>query len=531
MEISENKSILKRFIAIPVYCVLLVLLYNQALVYLFSQWRREDFNYAYGILPIVLYLIWEKRNDLRRIPFVVSWEALLPIFFGIGLYSLGELGGEYTIIYISLWIVVVGLCWLHIGWKKLKVIAFPLAFSLVMIPPPTLIYGNISLKLKLISSRIGVLMLQLLGMSAFREGNIIDLGFTKLQVVDACSGLRYLVPLIALGFLIAYHYRFSLWKGAVIVLSAIPVTIITNSLRLASVGILYPIWGQKVAEGFFHDFSGWLIFMVSLVVLLAEVWLLNRLFPEERKEPALAGGGKIDIGEIPIDGENVARQGIAGLLGPPQSIVAILLLAATLAVFQGVNFREKVPLGRPLAEFPLAVGDWRGVRGAMEKKFLDSLKLSGYSLIDFKDPAGKEVNFYVAYHESQRKGESSHSPDSCLPGSGWIFQDSGLVPLSVQDGNGKPMRVSRAVMQKSGERQISYYWFPQRGRVLTNMYQLKIYAFWDALTRQRTDGALVRLITPVYESEKLTDAEARLQSFAREIVPILDGYIPGKDRT
>jgi EpsI family protein len=88
------------------------------------------------------------------------------------------------------------------------------------------------------------------------------------------------------------------------------------------------------------------------------------------------------------------------------------------------------------------------------------------------------------------------------------------------------MQVNRAFMEKSGSRQLTYYWFAQRGRVLTNLYQLKLYAFWDALTKQRTDGALVRLITPVYERESLEDAEARLQGFTREIVPVLDGFIP-----
>ena len=91
------------------------------------------------------------------------------------------------------------------------------------------------------------------------------------------------------------------------------------------------------------------------------------------------------------------------------------------------------------------------------------------------------------------------------------------------------MRVKRALMEKNGVRQLAYYWFPQRGRILTNMFQLKAYAFWDALTRRRTDGALVRLITPVYETEQLSDAETRLQAFTRDLVPVLDRFLPGKE--
>ena len=108
-------------------------------------------------------------------------------------------------------------------------------------------------------------MLQTYGMSAYREGNIIDLGFTQLQVVDACSGLRYLFPLLILGVLLAYFYRVALWKKLIIILSTIPLTIFTNSLRIALTGIIYEIWGAKEAEGFFHGFSGWFIFMTAFI--------------------------------------------------------------------------------------------------------------------------------------------------------------------------------------------------------------------------------------------------------------------------
>jgi exosortase D (VPLPA-CTERM-specific) len=281
------------------------------------------------------------------------------------------------------------------------------------------------------------------GMSAYREGNIIDLGFTQLQVVDACSGLRYLFPLIALACLLAYHFRYRFWKGAVLVLFAIPVTIVTNSLRLASVGVLYPFFGKKVAEGFFHDFSGWLIFMASLALLLVVVWGLNRLAPEDPRSavlqpPAPAG--------LPVH--------------PYHSVVAVVLLLITLVVFWGVEFRETITINRPLRDLPLTVGEWTGVPSVMDAQTLAELNLSDYTILDYRDGRGKEVNVYVAYNESQRKGKSTHSPDSCLPGSGWIFHDSGTTLLRIR-ADEAPMQVSRAFMEKSGSRQLSYYWFPQ----------------------------------------------------------------------
>jgi EpsI family protein len=197
----------------------------------------------------------------------------------------------------------------------------------------------------------------------------------------------------------------------------------------------------------------------------------------------------------------------------------------TLTALNAIEFREKIPLRDSFTRFPLQVGSWSGARQQMDQQFIETLDLSDYVIIDFRDNSGSPVNFYVAYYESQRKGESIHSPETCLPGSGWIFQQAGRVrvPLAEPD---KSVTVNRAIMEKSGYRQVSYFWFPARGRILRDAWEMKIYTFWDALTRQRTDGALVRLITPVLQGEEVGAAEQRLREFTKQIVPLLDEYIP-----
>jgi len=523
---------------IVLYGLLLIGVYYSSLVVMISGWKRDDYSYCYLIPFVVLYLIWEKRNRLVNLPSVSSWWGMLPFGAGIVLFWLGELGGEYLTLYISFWLVMVGLSWMHLGWEKLKAIGFAFILILTMFPLPSFLYNKISVNLQLISSQLGVAMMQVCGMSAYREGNIIDLGFTQLQVVDACSGLRYLFPLIVLGILLAYFFRAAFWKRAIIVISTIPLSIITNSLRIALTGILHQIWGAKVAEGFFHGFSGWFIFMTALAALLLLMWILKKVQGSgfkvqgsKRQEAGRLEG--LEAEELVESSTNSTNQPInqstwlKAPFSPPQFIVAVILLSATLGLSHGVEFREKIPIKKSFEYFPMNVGQWSGVQQSMEQKFIDALDLSDYVTIDFHDKLGRTVNFYVAYYESQRKGESIHSPETCLPGSGWIFNQAGAatIPLSANDGGF--MKVNRAFMQKDAYKQLSYYWFPQRGRILTNAYQLKIFVFWDALTKQRTDGALVRLITPVYESEKLKDAEERLQEFTREIVPVLGEFIPG----
>ncbi len=530
-----------------VYGLLLSGIYYSTFTWLIEEdWPREDYTYCYLIPFVVLYLIWEKRTHLSELQSRPSWYGAIPIVVGIFFYLLGELGGEYLTMYISSWFFLVGICWVHLGWQKLKIIAFPLCVIPTMFPLPNFLYTKITLKLQLISSQIGVAIIQLYGLSAYREGNVIDLGFTQLQVVEACSGLRYLFPLLVLGILLAYFFKAALWKRIVLVLSTIPLSIITNSLRIALTGILFGIWGPVVADEFFHGFSGWIIFVSALAVMLLEMWILSGAWGwatgakskaqsagrraqsiENRKQSAESRAQSVSIGNPRANINTLrSRTGLKAFLYPPQFLVAIVLMGATLAFSQGIDFREKIPISKPFDEFPLDIGEWSGVRSTFGKDILDALDLSDYINVDYRNASGKNVNFYVAYYESQRKGESIHSPASCLPGGGWEYKQAGKATITLSQDKKETMHVNQAFMQLGDMKQLSYYWFPKGGRILTNAYQLKLYTFWDALTKQRTDGALVRLITPVYNSEELTDAEERLQGFVRKIQPVLAQFLP-----
>lgn len=208
----------------------------------------------------------------------------------------------------------------------------------------------------------------------------------------------------------------------------------------------------------------------------------------------------------------------------PVFVAAMLVLISTFLLSRVVEFREKVPIKKSFAEFPMRIGEWTGERQEMEQKYIDALHFSEYIMVGYRNPKSQDIDFYVAYYENQRKGEGTHSPETCLPGGGWTFEQSGAASVVI-DGN-KRMRVNRAFMEKIGYRQLTYFWFPQRGRILTSLWQVKLSSFWDALTKQRTDGALVRIITPVYGNEDVKDAEARIKEFTSHIVPVLDGFLP-----
>ncbi len=515
----ENLNLSKGVAGVfSIYAILFAGLYYSPFSVMVKWWKRDDYSYCYLIPFIVLYLLWEKKNDFADKAAMPDWKGIILLAIGIMFYWLGELGGEFYIIYLSSWAILLGICILNMGIRKVKTIIFPVCFILTMFPLPNFFNFKITLVLKIISSKLGVMMMHAYGMSAYREGNIIDLGFTKLQVVDACSGLRYLFPMIVLSLLVAYFYKAKLWKKFVIVLSSVPLTIFTNSLRIALTGILSEKFGSKVVDGFFHDFEGLLIFMLTLAVLLGEMWVMEKLFKERVDTD--------NINDENIEAKLVAGEGVnqKSVFIRPQFLVSVVLLSLTLGLTQGIEFREAIPLSRSFDQFPMTVGKWIGSKQDMEQQFIDTLDFSDYIIADYQDNSGKTINFYVAYYESQRKGESIHSPASCLRGGGWQFKQAGKLSLALN--NGKQMPVNRAIIEKEPVKQVSYYWFPSRDRILTNAYQMKIFNFWDALTRQRTDGALVRIITLVYPDESIEQAETRMKNFINDIQPVLSGFLP-----
>ena len=479
----------------------------------------EEYSYGFFIPAVIAFLIWQRRDMLERLPFDGSWVGASMVLLGLGLLVVGQLATLYIVIQYSFLIVVAGLALTFMGWRGFKIVWIPLLLLIFTIPLPTFLYQGLSAEMQLVSSQIGVAIIRLFGISVLLEGNVIDLGNYKLQVAEACNGLRYLFPLMALGFIAAYLFKAAWWKRALLFLSTIPITILMNSFRIAVIGVLVERWGISMAEGFLHDFEGWVIFMACAGVLVAEMWALAKI-----------GGEACSLREVfalefpPPPGKDVAirpRSVPVPFWGVLLLMVAVALLSAALPP------RVEAPLQRKdFSQFPLTLGGWQGKPDHLDAIYLDVLKLSDYILANFAATGKAPVNFYVAFYASQRKGESAHSPRSCIPGDGWEITSLEQRKVSGASVAGQPLRINRVLIQKGDDRQLVYYWFQQRGRVVTNEYLVKWYLFWDALTRNRTDGALVRLMIRADPRGNLDEADKQLSTFAATIADPLKDYVP-----
>lgn len=488
---------------------------------LMVQWwsNREEYSHGFLIPLITGYLIWQRSDTLRQLCARGSWAGVAVAVVGLALYLLGELSTIYTVIQYGFVVFVIGAAWTYFGWRGFTVVAIPLVLMFFMVPFPNFIYNNLSSQLQLLSSEIGVAVIRLFGISVFLEGNVIDLGSYKLQVVEACNGLRYLFPLMTLGVIVAYFYHAALWKRLLIFLSTIPITILMNSFRIGVIGVMVEHWGQSMAEGFLHDFEGWVIFMACFGILFLEMWLLMRLGRDRRPLNQVFG---IDPPQ-PRDSSRAQR---ARPLPLPALVLAGLTMLALVPAEVLPNRVETPPARAQFSTFPLELDTWRGRSEAMEQVYLDALKLTDYIIVNYLRNDAPPVNFYTAYYDSQKKGQSAHSPKSCLPGGGWVIESLRTHIVPGVTTAGVPLSVNRTVISHGKSRQLVYYWFQQRGRVITNEYLVKWFVFWDALTRNRSDGALVRLIVPLRDGQSLEDADALLTDFAGEIAPLLPDYVP-----
>jgi exosortase D (VPLPA-CTERM-specific) len=515
--------------------VLLGYLYLDSLAFLFGYWiGSEDYSHGMFVPVISLFLIWQARHRIAVAGIENSWWGLAVISAGLFLYWIGEFATLYVLQHVSLWMVIVGLVIALIGVHGARAIAFPLSYLLTSIPLPVFLYASLSSQLQLWSSALGVGCLQLVGVTAFRDGNVIDLGPVQLQVVEACSGIRYLLPLTSLALLCAYFFKDRVWKRVVIVLSSIPISILVNGFRIGMIGVLIEWYGQGAAEGFYHLFEGWVLFMASLGLLILEMLVLARIGTRGDRSSFLSRFTWTDrspststLASASLKASNLQPQASNRLfLGPAYLCSVALLVPVAFASTLIVEREEVSPPRAMFVDFPMKLDGWLGTSLTLEKQYIDTLRFDDYVLADYRFGDGQPVNLYAAYYRSQRKGQSAHSPQSCLPGGGWEISSINSMDLPASSGMVRSLPVNRALIQKDSQKQIVLYWFKQRNRILSNEYLVKLFLFWDALSRGRTDGALVRIASLVGPGETEDIVDQRLLRFVATIDPELARYVP-----
>ena len=264
-------------------------LYGSILFHLAKQWSNDaNFSHGFFVPLFSLFVLWQDRERLARQPRDHSSWGLLIVVLALAVLVAGVLGAELFLSRISLLLLIAGLVIFFRGWRSFRAVLFPLAFLLLMIPIPEIVFGQITFPLQILASKVAAVLLPLLGVPVLREGNVINLPAMPLEVVEACSGIRSLLSLVTLAIIYGYLVETRTWARVALALASIPIAVTANSLRIVGTGLLVQYWDPDKAEGFFHTFSGWLIFVVALAMLFLfhRLLLIGRTQPGERNAEA-----------------------------------------------------------------------------------------------------------------------------------------------------------------------------------------------------------------------------------------------------
>jgi exosortase D (VPLPA-CTERM-specific) len=489
---------------------------------LLVAWQLPEYSHGplIPLLSLMLFLRHLKTVPIQTGPVTDRGPGLVLAALALALGVAGSAIAIGDIVAYALILWVGALLLISFGWRQGRQFWAPVLHLVYMLPLPGALYYGVSTYLQGVSSELGVYFLHLLRVPVFLEGNIIDLGMLKLQVAEACSGLRYLFPILSFSYVFAVLYRGPIWPKAILLLAAAPITVVMNSVRIAVAGLIARHWGVEHLEGFTHFFEGWVIFLISVALLWMLAWVLLRLRRTQE--------GVFDTLDLDTNGMGTEALRLR-LVEPSRALIAAALLAvAAAAAWQAVPQREQVFIERdPFAIFPDRLGDWQaGPQRSLDRDVARILAADDYHSVAFTRPgAAAPVDLLMVWYADQMTG-GVHSPEVCLPGGGWEIADLQPVDLSDRFGSGARFGANRAIIQQGVDRMLAYYWFEQQGQRTASEFRAKLHLMTGKLTNGRDDSALVRLITPIQAGEDIAQAEARLLEVLGEVLEPLPRFIP-----
>lgn len=500
---------------------LVALIYADGMRVVSRLFAEPEYSHGFLIPLISLYVLWNRRDAIWAERESGSWFGLAIAAFAGLVFIAGEFAHMQRLPWVSLPFMLIAIGVAALGVRAMRRALLPCLLLLAATPLPGSLHVLVSTDLQLISSQLGAAILRFLDIPVYLEGNIIDLGVYKMQVAEACSGLRYLLPLLSFALICAWLMRGPWWARAIVVLSAVPLTVVLNSVRIAMTGVFLHYGSVDAAEGFMHFFEGWIIFLISLVILFVEMWVLGRLAGLRHGFADVLDFDRLRGPEPRVGGEQRVSH--------PSPWPLLALAALLVVVFAGKLYADErsqiIPPRPPLATFPLQLGEWRGTPGSVERNILRRLGSSDQLLVDYGKSGVPPVNFWIAYYEEQVSDAAIHSPKDCLPAGGWEYVDIRAIEAPIARPDGRSFELNRALISKGSEEMLVYYWVDMRGRQLTNEVYLKIYNLWDSIVMRRSDGALIRFVTPIAEGEDVATADARLQDVLQRAYPHLVPHV------
>lgn len=482
-----------------------IFLYLDVIIYLINKWSTDG-NYSHGFfVPIIIgYIIWTKRKELMTISVVSFWPALLLVFLSGLLLIAGQLAVHGFSRNFSIVLMMFSLTLFILGKAWTRKLMIPLAFLIFMIPLPELFTRKVMGPLQLFSSYISVEILSFMNYTVLREGNIIQLPNCTLSVAEACSGLRSLVALTFLAAIAGYFVLKSNRKRLILFLCAFPIAIILNWARITGTVLLANHWGVEAALGFFHNFSGLIIFGVATILISSIMLFLKRI------EGLTTSSQTSDVATVPTESSIKISALIAS------SCVLILL-----SVYGNFLFSLKPGPSMDLQSLPLKISPYEGKEMSIDPAVTDFSSVTQDRSISFFMSNKPPIGLYLGYYRTSRELKGFfHGSDVCLPGSGWQIIKKEKYALQFPSHNSGEVEVLKYVSTKMGATQVLLTWVQAGHRIGTDTRIARLKFLWDTIVSFRyNDVTKVMIQTTLASQESEELATERLTQFTKLFYP------------
>lgn len=483
---------------------LFILVYREILSSLVQIWmNRPDYSHGFLIPMISLYFIWTERNKIRTLsirPALIGGSIV--ILIGSFMILVGKMGGISLLQQISLIIIIPGFVLMFLGKTYIRKLALPLAYLIFMLPILDIIFDNIRQPFQLFSSVIAAKALNLLDISVFQNGNYLVLPNITLEVARACSGVQYMVSIIAVGIPLAYFTQRN-WKcGIILVVCAVIVGIFINPVRITLIA-LWAANGGEVLHGPLHIFQGLFVSVVGFCALFMLAFIFSKLAP---RKPAVTASIAISShAQETMPANNSKALNTAWII----SITILLGLAGYL------NFSEPrpVPLISPLKEFPLEIGKWKGRYIHNSTSNFVAHGADSEITIEYVNNSNIKIRMYVGYYESQKRDKKM--VDYRLQK---LFEH--VEMLRIPTGSAV-IEVNKVKFNDNNRNLIVLYWYDLNGRIISGNIKAKLMTALDALLNRRANGAIIIVSSELDGADKekqIIDDEVR---FIQDILPDL----------
>jgi EpsI family protein len=494
---------------------LLAVLFHASIVRpLVIEWyEHENFSYGFLIPFVFAYLVIQRCHLLQ-------WEKIAPAIWGTafltGSIALGLIGnalGEPFLSRLSLVATVAALVHVIAGWRIFRLLAFPLAYLLLMVPPPYVIVKQVSYYLKMFDAVVATEALQLIGVPVYRDSYFLNLPNITLEVADVCSGIASLFAMVALGTVYVYFLPARIGAKLAVLASVLIFPLIANLIRIILVGASVYYYGPVMLKAFFHAFTGTFTFLLSLAMFLfVGEWFRRRYPAAEQPKQFMTMTERDD------------RPGLSGKLLSVPALVAAIVLAGGLYVSRAMALPESRQLHGELDAIPKQLGHFRVAPGTWPDRYSDPEADEALSQL-YQGPQHDPIEVFIGYRGSQRGADRLRSPKLVFP-SRWEYASMGNIQIAGQ--GGRHINAVWLVTKKNNSRRVVLFWYQLPGRTLSSDVLYRLELARRLIFHGRTDALVVRLASEIDGSETVDQVLERLITFSQQLFPYVQLLLPEK---